>query len=254
MLIGKLTDDTAIAINSVAKLGLLILAFERILARSEPTPVRPSKITELAAKTDVSEVEATREVQEANTRLIPSTEIAKAAKAREPMQTELAQEKTRPASSAKASAGSVSSISPSAVLDVTSSQQSQGIVLDADMIRLLRIVDGRKIARELANEASLDLDEALSKLNFLIQKEILKLKYDEPIYQARPRLNDKADGMEVGTMALGSSFGKIRSLKDLLKQMDGKKTVLTLARELEIDPEKLKVMVENLERRKIIQV
>lgn len=41
---------------------------------------------------------------------------------------------------------------------------------------------------------------------------------------------------------------------DVLKQIDGKKNVLTLASELDIDPEKLRDILKILEKRKMIKL
>ncbi len=150
-------------------------------------------------------------------------------------------------------AGPEVSLSPWAILEAASKPKIEEIMLDAEMIMLLRLVDGWKSVEVLAKESNVKLEHALKKLGLLTQEGVLKLKYDEPVYDAKPKVVGKLDA-ETPLMAFGVSLGKIRSLKDVLKQIDGKKTVLAIARELEINPEKLRVLLENLERRKIIEL
>jgi len=147
----------------------------------------------------------------------------------------------------------VVSLNPWTILEVATKPKTEAIMLDDEMIKFLRSVDGCKSIEELAKESNVNLERALKKLSYLTREGALKLKYDEVIYNIRPRVVGKLDA-ETSVVAIGARLGKIRSLKDVLKQIDGKKTVLAIARELEVDPEKLRKMLENLQKRRIIEL
>nr|MDO8100667.1 hypothetical protein [Candidatus Njordarchaeota archaeon] len=153
----------------------------------------------------------------------------------------------------KEGAGVVVSLNPWTILEAATKPKTEAIMLDDEMIKLLRSVDGFKSVEELAKESDVRLERALKKLSYLTQEGVLKLKYDEPVYETRPRVVGKLDA-ETSVVAIGARLGKIRSLKDVLKQIDGKKTVLAIARELEVDPEKMRKMLENLQKRGIIEL
>jgi hypothetical protein len=149
-------------------------------------------------------------------------------------------------------AGMYVSLGSSTILEAVPKPKVEGITLDGDMIKLLRSVDGIKSVDVLAKQANVKLDRALKKLGLLTQEGILKLKYDDPVYNATPKVSAKLDS-ELQSMAFSKS--DLPGLTpDVLKQIDGKKNVLTLAKELDIEPEKLRDILRILEKRKMIKL
>jgi len=228
LIVGKVSDNLALVISSVEKTGLLILAFttvEKIFKDSLKELENKLKIS----KTEKVEVEtAMKEGKAKKIILEPSS---------------------RPSGGVKVEV----SLSPWTVLEPPTSTQISTVTMDRDMIMLLRLVDGWKTVEDLSKEAGIPLDIAIQKLSYLLSKGVVKSKYDEPIYQKKPKLLGKVK-VEAVFMSFGAALGKARSLDDILKLVDGKRTILEIARELNARPEVLKRLFENLERRKILEL
>jgi len=228
LIVGKISDNLAIVISSVEKTGLLILAFttvEKIFKDSLKELENKLKIS----KTEKVEVEtAMKEGKAKKIILEPSS---------------------RPSGGVKVEV----SLSPWTVLEPPISTQIPTVTMDRDMIMLLRLVDGWRTVEDLSKEAGIPLDIAIQKLNYLLNKGVVKSKYDEPIYQKKPKLLGKVK-VEAAFMSFGTALGRARSLDDILKLVDGKRTILEIARELNARPEVLKRLFENLERRKILEL
>ncbi|RLE75734.1 MAG: hypothetical protein DRZ80_02260 [Thermoprotei archaeon] len=231
LIVGKVSDNLALVISSVEKTGLLILAFTTI---------------EKKFKDSFKEVE--------NKLKIPKTEKVRVKTAMEKRQVEktILEPSSRPSREAKVEVFEVS-LSPWTVLEPPTSTQISTVTMDRDMIMLLRLVDGWKTVEDLSKEAGIPLDIAIQKLSYLLSKGVVKSKYDEPIYQKKPKLLGKVK-VEAVFMSFGAALGKARSLDDILKLVDGKRTILEIARELNARPEVLKRLFENLERRKILEL
>jgi hypothetical protein len=149
-------------------------------------------------------------------------------------------------------AGMYVSLSSSTILEAVPKPKVEGMTLDGEMIKLLRSVDGFKSVDAVAKQANVKLERALKKLGLLTQGGILKLKYDDPVYNSIPKVAAKLDS-ELQSMAF-SKADLPNLTPDVLKQIDGKKNVLTLASELDIDPEKLRDILKILEKRKMIKL
>lgn len=148
--------------------------------------------------------------------------------------------------------GVYTSLDAYTILEAVPKPKVEGTTLDGEMIKFVRLVDGSKSVDVVAKEANVKLDRALKKLGLLIQEGILRLKYDDPVYNVVPKMAGKLDS-ELQSMAFAKAdIPKLAP--DVLNRIDGKKNVLTLARELDIEPEKLRDILKNLEKRKMIKL
>jgi hypothetical protein len=138
------------------------------------------------------------------------------------------------------------------ILEVMPRPKTDGTTLDGEMIKFVRIVDGTKTVDMVAKEADVRLDRAIKKLSLLIQEGILRLKYDDPVYSIVPRLSGKLDS-ELQSMAF-TKADLPKVTPDVLKLVDGKKNILTIARELDLEPEKLREVLKTLEKRKMVKL
>jgi hypothetical protein len=138
------------------------------------------------------------------------------------------------------------------ILEAVPKPKTDGTTLDGEMIKFVRLVDGTKTVDAVAKEADVRLDRAMKKLSLLIQEGILKLKYDDPVYYIVPKLSGKLDS-ELQSMAF-TKADLPKVTPDVLKQVDGKKNILTIARELDLEPEKLREVLKTLEKRKMVKL
>jgi hypothetical protein len=143
-------------------------------------------------------------------------------------------------------------IDPSTILEAAPTPKAEGTTLDGEMIKLLRLVDGSKSVEVVAKEASVGLSRAISKMGILVQEGILRLKYDDPVYMAVPKLSGKLDS-ELQSMAFAKADVP-KLTPEVLSKVDGKKNVLAIAKELDLEPERLREILKNLEKRKIIKM
>jgi hypothetical protein len=138
------------------------------------------------------------------------------------------------------------------ILEAVPKPKTDGTTLDGEMIKFVRLVDGTKTVDTVAKEADVRLDRAIKKLSLLIQEGILKPKYDNPVYNIVPRLSGKLDS-ELQSMAF-TKADLPKVTPDVLKLVDGKKNILTIARELDLEPEKLREVLKTLEKRKMVRL
>ena len=225
-IVGKVSDNLAFVICSREKPGLLILAFTNIVKNYEKY-FKDIEVTLKIPKVEEEKVKPEKEVV-----------IEKSAKPVEP----LVEIET-----------SEVSLSSWTVVEPIPSVQTSTIMMDKDMITLLRCVNGWKTVEDLSKETGIPLEETIRKLSYLVSKGVLKSKYDDPIYQRKPRLLSKPK-IETPFATFGTGWGKAKSLGDILKLVDGERTILDIARELGARPEILKTLFQNLERRKILEL
>lgn len=226
LIVGKVSDNLAFVICSREKPGLLILAFTNTVKNYEKF-FKDIEGTLKVAKVEEEEVKPEKEVV-----------VEKLAKPVEPP--------------VEIEAPEVS-LSSWTVVEPLPSVQTPAITMDKDMITLLRFVDGWKTIEDLSKETGIPLEETIRKLSYLVSKGVLKSKYDDPTYQRKPRLLGKPK-IEASFATFGTGWGKAKSLGDILKLVDGEKTILDIARELDARPEILKTLFQNLERRKIVEL
>jgi len=231
LIVGKVSSNLAIAICSMEKIGLLILAFTTVKKRFGDS------FREIESKVRLPEAE---EIEEEVVEVKPPEEIAVETPIK-PKEEEVKVEEIE------------ISLSPWTVLEPFSSIQTSTVTMDKDMITLLRLIDGWKTIEDLSKEANMPLETTLQKLSYLVSRGVVKSKYDDPVYQKRPKLLGKVK-IEAAFMSFGAALGKARSLGDILKLVDGERTILDIARELGARPEVLKTLLQNLEKRKILEL
>lgn len=226
LIVGKVSDNLALAICSREKPGLLILAFTNTVKKYEEY-FKNIESTLKITKVEEEEVKPEKGVV-----------IEKLAKPVEPP-VEIETPEV--------------SLSSWTVVESMPSVQTPTITMDKDMITLLRCVNGWKTIEELSKETGIPLEETIRKLSYLVSKGILKSKYDDPIYQRKPKLLGKPR-IEAPFATFGIGWGRAKSLGDILRLVNGEKTILDIARELDARPEILKTLFQNLERRKIVEL
>jgi hypothetical protein len=157
-----------------------------------------------------------------------------------------------PKAAAEEVAGLAPSLDPSTILEVVPKPKTDGITLDGEMIKFVRLVDGSKTIDDVAKAADVRLDRAMKKLGILMQEGILKVKYDDPVYMVVPKVAGKLDS-ELQSMAFAKA-DLPKLTPEVMKLVDGKKNVLAMAKELDLEPERLRDILKTLEKRKMIKL
>jgi len=226
LIVGKVSDNLALAICSREKPGLLILTFNNVIKTYE------KNLKNIENTLKIGEIKEAKQEIEA----IPK-ETAEHVET--PVKEEIPEV----------------SLSSWTVVELTPSIETSAVTMDKDMIRLLRSVNGWKTIEELSKETGIPLEEAITKLNYLVSKGVLKSKYDDPAYQKKPKILGERK-IEFAFMAFGTrtELGEAKRLDDVLKLIDGRKTILDIARELDARPEAIKTLFQNLERKRIVEL
>jgi len=226
LIVGKVSDNLALAICSREKPGLLILTFNNVIK------MYGEHLKNIESRLKIGKVEEVKPKVEAITK--KTVEHVEA-----PVKAEIPKV----------------SLNTWTVVELTPSIETTAVTMDKDMIRLLRSIDGWKTIEELSRETGIPLEETINKLNYLVSKGVLKSKYDDPAYQRKPKILEGRK-IESTFMAFGThvGLGKVRRLDDVLKLVDGKRTILDIARELGARPEAIKTLFQNLERRRIVEL
>lgn len=201
LIVGKVSDNLALAICSREKPGLLILTFNNFIKmygkhlKSIENTLKVGKVKE-----------AEQKIEAATKKTVEPVEV--------PVKAEIPEV----------------SLSSWTVVELIPSIETSAITMDKDMIRLLRSVNGWKTIEELSRETCIPLEEAITKLNYLVSRCVLRSKYDDPVYRKRPKILGERK-IEHAFMAFGTrtGLGKAKRLDDVLKLVDGKRTILDIS-------------------------
>ncbi|MFX0068469.1 MAG: hypothetical protein ACFE7I_05285 [Candidatus Hodarchaeota archaeon] len=228
LLISRVSDKLALAIDSYEREGLVIMSLGTLLRRFKKDFGEIDDMLPGAAIAPSVPAEPSRPVPAAPTTPAPPTTPASTP---EPV-SELEEPTLEPPPGEEAelseTADSVGSISPDAIL-VVSEPSVNKLELDSDMLSLLRVIDGKRTMREVAKTAAIPLKRASSKIASLVETKAAKLIShpfeDEISYQ---RVYELVPPYTPDTVVETACAGRSPATCTLMANLDHGYTVLEL--------------------------